>query len=276
MKIKVCIPHYFSTIKKEFPHGSFSGNIKKRSRSFSRCLLSLINSCKYNDYLVLDMRSNNLCRIENSIKKCQIDITVITDGKNVCQNVLKKYKNYISIVEFKDKDPKELVFEARDHLLNENDFDLYLYCEDDIGINDKKFFDKVKWFAEKTNYSGVLMPHRFERPHSPDIEKIYIDGPINQNLLLNFMIPKMNSLSLRYNTKAINFNNPMNPHSGIFCLTKEQKNLIIDNGIERRNDFVSSLESACTLTAMQFFDIYKTDWKYRTFLEVEHYYTNYC
>lgn len=61
-----------------------------------------------------------------------------------------------------------------------------------------------------------------------------------------------------------------------FCLTKNQRDHIIKKGIKRRGDFVSSFESVCTLTPMEFFDIYKTDWKFRTFLEVEQHYTNYC
>jgi hypothetical protein len=30
------------------------------------------------------------------------------------------------------------------------------------------------------------------------------------------------------------------------------------------------------LVLVQFFDIYKSSWKHRLFLEVEQYYTNYC
>ena len=86
----------------------------------------------------------------------------------------------------------------------------------------------------------------------------------------------MNALSLNYNDQKIIFNKPMNPHSATFCLTETQKNIINEHGIERRSDFVSSFESVCTLTPMEFFDIYKTDFNYRTFLEVEHHYTNYC
>jgi hypothetical protein len=68
----------------------------------------------------------------------------------------------------------------------------------------------------------------------------------------------------------------MNPHSATFCLTQKQKDFITEKGIQRRGDFVSQFESVCTLTPMEFFDIYKTDFKYKTFLEVEQHYTNYC
>jgi hypothetical protein len=173
-------------------------------------------------------------------------------------------------------DPQNLIFEAREYLFSQNNYDLYLYCEDDIGFITKDYFDKIYWFSQQTDNKAVLMPHRFENPHSPELEKIYIDGPIDQTLLKKFMTPEMNALSLEYMGKNIIFNKPMNPHSATFCLTDHQKNYINRKGIQRRGDFVSNFESVCTLTPMEFFDIYKTDFKYRTFLEVQQHYTNYC
>ena len=284
MKIKVCIPHYFSQQKEEnhfnlpggWIPGSARGTLEKRSQSFSKCLWSLVNMGKNNDYAVLDIRTNTFNRLENIHKKYDISITVITDGENICREVLDQYKNFIEIKSLDLDDSKNLIFEAREYLLKQENYDLYLYCEDDIGFVTKNYFDKIQWFAEQTNHEAVLMPHRFENPYSPEIEKLYIDGPIDQNLLQKFMVPQINALSLDYKGKLISFNKPMNPHSATFCLTKNQRDHIIKKGIKRRGDFVSSFESVCTLTPMEFFDIYKTDWKFRTFLEVEQHYTNYC
>jgi hypothetical protein len=283
MKIKVCIPHYFSKQSQsdcDLPGGwipgSARGTVEKRTQSFSKCLWSLVHLGKQNDYSLLDIRTNQFHRLQNIHKKYDITITVITDGKNICEEVLEKYKNFISIKKVDIDDSKNLIFEAREHLLHQNGYDLYLYCEDDIGFTTKNYFDKIYWFAQQTDHKAVLMPHRFENPHSPEIEKLYIDGPIDQNLLRKFMIPKVNALSLNYNHKNIVFNKPMNPHSATFCLTEHQKKYINQKGIQRKGDFVSNFESVCTLTPMEFFDIYKTDFKSRTFLEVEQNYTNYC
>lgn len=277
MKIKVCIPHYFSqSFDKDFyeskgwSHGSLDGKIEKRKNAFDKCLWSLVHNGSQNNDGLLDIRTNITNKILNEIKHHDISISVITDGKNICEEILNKYKKYIIIKEVDIDDSMDLVFETREELLNEENYDLYFYCEDDIGINDKKYFDKVNWFAEQTDHMGVLMPYRFENLYSLEIEKIYIDGPIDQSMLTKFMIPKNNSLNLKYKNTNMVFDNPMNPHSGTFCLTKEQKDLIMKKGIKRRSDFVSSLESVCTLTAMEFFDIYKTNFKYRKFLEVEH------
>lgn len=283
MKIKVCIPHYFSKQSQsdyDLPGGwipgSARGTIEKRTKSFSKCLWSLVHLGKQNDYSVLDIRTNQFHRLQNIHKKYDIMITIVTDGNNICEEVLEEYKNFISIKKVDIDDSKNLIFEAREHLLQQNGYDLYLYCEDDIGFTTKNYFDKIYWFAQQTGHKAVLMPHRFENPHSPKIEKLYIDGPIDQNLLKKFMIPKVNALSLNYNHKNIVFNKPMNPHSATFCLTEQQKKYITKREIQRKGDFVSNFESVCTLTAMEFFDIYKTDFKYRTFLEVEQNYTNYC
>lgn len=277
MKIKICIPHYFAIKFDEdfysshgWTHGSLDGKIDKRAEAFDKCLWSLFHIGTQNNDGLLDIRTNITNKILNEIKHHDISISVITDGKNICEEILNKYKKYITIKEVDIDDSMDLVFETREELFSEGNYDLYFYCEDDIGINDKKYFDKVVWFAEQTDYKGVLMPYRFENLYSLEIEKIYIDGPIDQNMLTRFMKPKNNSLSLKYKNTNIVFDNPMNPHSGTFCLTKQQRDCIIRKGIKRRSDFVSSLESVCTLTAMEFFDIYKTNFKYRKFLEVEH------
>jgi hypothetical protein len=285
MKIKVCIPHYFSkevqstqnyNLPGSWLPGSARGTPEKRKNSFLKCLWSLIHQGKQNDYVLLDIRTNQFHRLQKPIHKHQISISVMTDGKNICEEVLEQYKNYIEVKEVQLENSKDLVFEAREHLFCQNNYDLYLYCEDDIGFTTKNYFDKILWFAEQTNHQGVLMPHRLEISYSPDVEKLYIDGPIDQTLLEKFMIPKMNVLTLEYKGKNVIFNHPMNPHSATFCLTQKQKDFILKKGIERRSDFVSQFESVCTLTPMEFFDVYKTDFKYRTFLEVEQCYTNYC
>lgn len=277
MKIKVCIPHYFSTeFDKKFysshgwSHGSLDGNIDKRTSAFDRCLWSLVHVGTQNNDGLLDIRTSMTSKLLNPTNKHQISISVVTDGKNICEEILDKYRNYITIKEVDISNSMDLVFETREELLGEKNYDLYFYCEDDIGISDKKYFDKVKWFAEQTNHAGVLMPYRFENLYSLEIEKIYIDGPIDQNMLAKFMVPKSDSLNLNYKNTNIVFDNPMNPHSGTFCLTEQQRDCIMSKGIKRRSDFVSSLESVCTLTAMEFFDIYKSNFKYRKFLEVEH------
>jgi hypothetical protein len=283
MKIKICIPHFFSkeaqytsNLPGGWVPGSARGPSEKRKFSFNKCLWSLTNYGKNNNYQVLDIRSGTLSRPQKILQKYDISISVITDGKNICEEVLDKYKNFIEIKEVTLDDSKNLIFEAREHLLSFNDCDLYYYCEDDIGIITKNYFDRVNWFADQTNHKSVLMPHRFENPYSPEVEKLYIDGPIDQNLLRKFMVPQPNALSLLYQGKDIVFDKPMNPHSATFCLTKKQRDYIIEKGIKRRDNFVSAFESVCTLTPMEFFDIYKTDWKFRTFLEVEQHYTNYC
>jgi hypothetical protein len=236
MKIKVCIPHYFSkkvqssnnyNLPGDWLPGSARGTPEKRKNSFSKCLWSLVHQGKQNDYFLLDIRTNQFQKIQKPIHKHQISISIIIDGKNICEEVLNKYKDYIEVKEIQLENSKDLIFEAREYLFQQNDYDLYLYCEDDIGFVTKNYFDKVLWFAEQTNHQGVLMPHRFENPNSPDVEKLYIDGPIDQTLLVKFMKPEMNVLSLEYKGKNISFNHPMNPHSATFCLTEYQKNYII-------------------------------------------------
>lgn len=291
MEIKVCIPHYFgdtqpkNTRLKSF-YGSFSGKIGKKSKALDRCLSCLIHSVNQNNDVLLNNLIDteqinfspkfrdtfNFIRPQEKEKNHSVSISVVTDGKNVCKSILQKYKDFIDIVEVNIEDSMNLVFETREHLFNQQGYDLYLYCEDDIGIYDKKYFDKIIWFAEKTNHKGVLMPNRFENICSLEFEKLYVDGPIHKGFVEKYTTFEENSIQLNYEDKLISFDKPLNPHSGTFCLTKKQKDHIINGKIERSSDFISSLESVCTLTAMQFFQVYKPNFIHRKFLEVEHLY----
>jgi len=292
MKIKVCIPHYFgdtqpkNTRLKSF-YGSFSGNLAKKSKALDKCLCSLIHSVVENNDVLINNRidfsqvnfapkfrdSFDFIRDQEKKENHNISISVITDGKNVCKSVLDKYKNFIDVVEVNIDDSMNLVFEAREYLLKQQDYDLYFYCEDDIGVYDKEYFDKIDWFAKQTNNNGVLMPNRYESICSLEFEKLYVDGPIYEQFLDKYAKIVDNAIQLNYQNEFIIFDQPSNTHSGTFCLTKKQRDHIIECGIERNSGFISSLESAGTLTVMQFFQIYKTNFKYRKFLEVEHLYT---
>lgn len=211
MKIKICIPHFFSKEPKnnynlpggQIP-GSARGTTEKRKISFDKCPLSLINQSKVNDYEVLDIRFNTFKRVQRALNKYNISISIVTDGKNFCEKILDKYRNFIEVKKIDLDDPKNLIFEAREYLLSFDDCDLYYY-EDDIGIITKNYFDRVKWFAEQTKHKAVLMPHRFENPYSPEVEKLYIDGPIDQNFLTKFMTPQQNALLLSYQGKNLIF-----------------------------------------------------------------------
>lgn len=292
MKIKVCIPHYFgdtqpkNTRLKSF-YGSFSGNVTKKSKALDKCLSSLIHSVVENNDVLVNNRidnsqinfapkfrdSFNYIRVQEKQQNHDISISVITDGKNVCKSVLDKYRNFIDVVEVNIDDSMNLVFEAREHLLKQQDYDLYFYCEDDIGVYDKEYFDKIDWFAKQTNNNGVLMPNRYESICSLEFEKLYVDGPIYEQFVDKYTKIADNAIQLNYQNEFISFDQPSNTHSGTFCLTKKQRDHIIEFGIERDSGFISSLESAGTLTVMQFFQVYKPNFKQRKFLEVEHLYT---
>ena len=113
----------------------------------------------------------------------------------------------------------------------------------------------------------------FNKKNITEFEKIYVDGPIHEYFVDKYTKIVDNAFQLNYQNESISFDQPSNTHSGTFCLTKEQKDYIIDCGIERDSGFISSLESAGTLTVMKFFQIYKPNFNQRKFLEVEHLYT---
>ena len=89
------------------------------------------------------------------------------------------------MVERNVDNPRYLGFEAASMFADaRHQFDLFVYSEDDLLVQDPMFFHKFRRFVERFGYKRLLMPNRFEwNPEGPAF-KTDIGGDIYRNLVV--------------------------------------------------------------------------------------------
>ena len=172
-------------------------------------------------------------------------------------------------------------FEAQrilvDHL--PDNYDLYVYLEDDLIIHDPFFFWKVFWFQQNLGEQCVLLPLRYELFWYPvdTVDRFFIDGPMDVNDLQMLIPDPPRSISTPLPGGNITFVSPDNPHSGCFVLTKDQLQYWSDQSwfLDGDCSFISPLESAATLGLLKTFTLYKPHISCASFLELQHWGVNF-
>jgi hypothetical protein len=154
-----------------------------------------------------------------------------------------------------------------------NNYDWFVYSEDDLLLTDSLFFIKQKIFQDEFGFKRVLQPNRFELNVRGPRFKTYIDGDQSEIFYKSSIknLPDEDLLFQKINSDKIEYRRARNPHSGFFCLSGEQLKYWMSKDYFLNLDcsFVSPLESAATLGILRTFAIYKPE-PNRGFLEIEH------
>lgn len=213
----------------------------------------------------------------NHALRHQFTIKIVTDGEHHVLNHMEAcYKDFVEEVVTAPPDPRHLGFEAQRVLADglREDFDLYVYLEDDLLIYDPLFFHKIFWFQENVGNNCVLMPNRYELFLKPSgtVDRLYIDGAIPQHELREAIPNPPQPLTTSLPGGQIVFESPQNPHSGCFALTHSQLKYWTDKAwfLDHDCTLISPLESAATLGLLKTFTLYKPHIAYASFLELQH------
>ena len=119
----------------------------------------------------------------------------------------------------------------------------------------------------------IVLPQRYElSPSIHQVEKLYIDGPLESSpihTIYNYPGPVR---LLQYGPLSFPFETPSNPHSGCFFLTRNQ--LISwtkqNYWLDRSSSFISPLESSATLGICRTFNILKPSFTHAAWFEIQH------
>ena len=278
MRILVTIVHHWNP-KGEGLHASLRPQREPRQYALQDQLLSLRRL--HTAQGVLDIANKTVEDANQSLRHC-FDVKVVTDGKNhVLKHLEPCYKDFIDEVVTSPPEPKHLGFEAQRILANHlsDDYDLYVYLEDDLLIHDPFFFRKIFWFQQNLGDHCVLLPHRYEFFWKPSdtVDRFFIDGPMEVEDLLKIIPDPPVPLSTPLPGGNITFVSPENPHSGCFILTKAQLKYWSDKPwfLDRDCSLISPLESAATLGLAKTFTLYKPHIAYASFLELQHWGVNF-
>lgn len=205
-----------------------------------------------------------------SFAHCQLTIVLKTvAGRHIVAYLPKYQINCVEVQEEIDIDPMFIGFRCQDELIKRvDDFDWFIFLEDDIILQDSFLLEKLGKFNTKVGLKrDVLLPHRYELW---EVTKRYIDLTMDDQMAWS----KLSILEI----EGVKFAECTNPHSGFFCLSKLQVNHWIESSRdfkEKDLGFGGPRECAATYSLWECFSLYKPHPANLNFLEVRHYDTKY-
>ncbi len=190
-------------------------------------------------------------------------------GRHIVAYLPKYQIDCVQIQEEIDVDPMFIGFRCQDELIKRvDDFDWFIFLEDDIILQDSFLLEKLERFNTKVGLTrDVLLPNRYELW---EVTKRYIDLTMDDEMAWS----KLSTLEI----DGVKFAECTNPHSGFFCLSKLQINHWIESSREFKEQdlgFGGPRECAATYSLWECFSLYKPHPANLNFLEVRHYDTKY-
>lgn len=211
----------------------------------------------------------------NQSSKNQLDVIICTANQKHILEHLNVPENFYKQVNNDLENPKLLGFECQ-KVLKENlgKYDYYCFLEDDLIIHDSLFFEKIKWFNQRTEYINLLQPNRYETSVNGKVLKSYVDGNINPKATANYQkVREYTHMHTNFLGQNVVFQRPLNPHSGCFFLSQQQMEHWANQPyfLDMDVSFISPLESSASLGIMKAFRLYKPSPQNANFLELQHY-----
>lgn len=205
-----------------------------------------------------------------SFAHCHLTIVIKTVADRHITAYLPDYQiGCIEVQEEIDIDPMFIGFRCQDELIKRvEDFDWFVFLEDDIILQDSFILEKLIRFNTKGGSDrDILLPNRYELW---EVTKRYIDLTIDAEMDWS----RLSTLEI----DGVKFSECTNPHSGFFCLSKLQLRRWIESGREWKDKnlgFGGPRECAATYSLLECFSLYKPHASNLHFFEVKHYDTKY-
>lgn len=275
--VRVGIPHFFREDGGGPGNGSRRpGARRSRALAMERCLAGLQRLCRGGRDAVLHIGDHAIDHLPPEeglppLPPLRLEIVVCSDGQHLLEEVLREVQGPIRLETLRPNDPVLLPLACRDLLIHSDPIaDLTLYLEDDLVIDDAEYVDKQLWFLHQSEHRLSLMPHRFERVDHNGFGRLLVDGPLRQDDIRRFCEPRTDVARGHYRDQGpLSFDISANPHAGTFALSRPQVEHLRRQTLAR-SGFVGPIETASTLTVLQFFPVLKPSLRHRSFLSIEH------
>lgn len=271
MRILVTIAHYFSAEAKS-QHGSTSERKREdRQRAIEEVICAYRGQFGVSATLHVGAKS-----FQPGVgSDDEIDIVAVTTGEKhlLTPEFCRRYG--VRVAKLDLENPRMLGFSAQQVMAQQaSKYDMFVFTEDDLRINDPTYFSKIVWFNQAFGPKRVLFPNRIEWNRSAPTLKTYIDGDLSRKAA-DRMIDYVEDESILYGAplgRQTVFRRAQNPHAGYFAVTRDQLDYWMrqPHWLDRDVSFVSPLESAATLGMAKTFSIYKAFGRSAGFLEIEH------
>lgn len=281
MRLRVGIPHFFrdeGSTGIQNGYGSCRhGNRFARCMALARCLGSVLALNRSSSDIILNHAESQLeftpASSLTGLPDILVEVHLFVCGDNYLQEVVDQYSSRMHIHSLNLDDPRNLPLATVRQLLDFPDVSDYsMYLEDDLVIQDCHYLDKIAWFCSQLEHHFVLMPHRREPTVSNSPKHLYVDGPIKPSHQAESVWANDETVKAQirfWNGEVITFAEASNPHSGSFCISNQQTDLLRSVAWPP-SEFVGPLETAATGTVMSVLQILKPTWNFREFLTLEH------
>jgi hypothetical protein len=200
-----------------------------------------------------------------SFAHCDLSVLVVTmKQRHVVEFLPDHLKAVVELLLVEGGDPMFIGYPAQDALIERRHaHDWFVFLEDDIEVRDSSFLDKVSRFCALPGMErSVLMPNRYEYVNRV---KRYIDLTHLAGMI------EWNRLSQVWHDGNL-MADCLNPHAGMFCLSRAQVDLLAASGREWRGLDLHSgpRESSATFSLLECFSLYKPHPNNFYYLEVRH------
>ena len=280
LRLRVVVPHFFQEGASERSGGygsGRSGNRLPRSLALARCLGSVLSLNRSSHDWMINIAELQLERTPATtvagLPGVLVELHVFVCGDCWIQEVVEQFSPRIHLHRLDLEDPRQLPLAAVRQLLDFSDpAALSLYLEDDLVIQDSRYVDKIAWFHDLTDHQFVLMPHRREPSAAHAPQHLFVDGPIKpvDQIEPVWASDEVIQTHVRFwDGQEIEFAQVANPHSGSFCISAPQLELL-RGASWPPEPFIGPLETAATGTVLNHFAVLKPSLACREFLTIEH------
>ena len=271
MRILVTIAHYFHAEEKPNHSSTMASRRDDRQRAVEEVI------CAYRGQIgvstTMDVGTKSFRPGVGSDDT--VDIIAVTTAERhlLTPEFCRKYG--VKVAKLDLENPRMLGFSAQQLIADRvNQYDLFVFTEDDLRINDPSFFAKVAWFNQTYGQKRTLSPNRIEWNRTAPTLKTYIDGDLRATIAdkMNAYVPDDDTLYGSPLGRHTVFRRARNPHSGFFALTRDQVSYWMrqPHWMDKDVSFITPLESSATLGVAKTFAIYKAFGRSAGFLEIEH------
>ncbi len=273
MKTLVIIAHYFKPDKNSSYSSTTDGAQERRKKALEEVLLCWCGH--FGKAVSMNIRGRRFDALPPAAHDNDVDLLVITTGEDHLMNAEASLRYDARWLSVWVENPMLLPFAAHRIMAeNADNYDWFVYSEDDIAVRDPLFFAKLRLFNEKFGPKRVLMPNRYEANNLGMAYKTYVDGDLEPRATAPFkaMVKEENELVTHAtDLLPVTCARAANPHSGFFAITGEQMRIWKKQPhfMDMDCSFVSPLESAATLGILKTFALFKPV-SPMSYLEVEH------
>lgn len=279
MRILFAIPHYFGPGSSSYGSSDLAGR-GRRIASLRQCIMSLHQHFGPGQRQLLG--SQRSCSANEALS-AELNLTVCVHGDNHLLDELDLPEGSFRRYQSEVGNPLLLGYSCYELFRQEyGNYDWYCFLEDDIIISDPLFFLKLNEFyriAGSARY--ILHPNRYELSVWPHYSKVYIDGPLPEDItgfIRDFRLPGLrDEILLPFGGVDIRLVPADNTHSGCFFLTPVHLAHLLEQPWYGKpvTGYADHLTAVANMYLITLFNVYKPALECASFLEVHHHYQKY-